>query len=249
MEKSLTITASIPPSVPSLCTALEDAGKNPCGFAFGDECRYFVEVISRRTEPSCSSVTLENILRRDITPQPSRVDRFQLSLTLASSIIQLLQSPWIPRKLVKGDILFTEDTTNSKGPLLSQPQVVKTFHTCPAEDPSPPDSKMRSQHSGALEQLGMLLLELCFGDVLERQPCRTRWPAGDTEMEKAGYDFLAAKEWHVNVNGEAGLDYSDAVDWCLWGYRSSTAETWRRDMLHRVIQPLQRCCDYLRGGV
>lgn len=48
---------------------------------------------------------------------------------------------------------------------------------------------------------------------------------------------MAAKEWHADVNGEAGLDYSEAVDWYLWSHRSSTAETWKRGMLERVVRP------------
>ena len=247
--KSITFATSVPRPILSLCTALVDTEKHHCGFLLGDEHRYYVDVISRRTASSCSSITLENILRRDVKPQPSRLDRFNLSLTIASSVIQLLQSPWIPTKLMKGDILFLEDTTNPEGYLLNEPQVVKQFYPGSEEDSPSPESKVRSRHSVALEQLGMILLELCFGDVLERQPYRQRWPVGNTEMEKAGYDFLAAKEWHADVNAEAGLDYSEAVDWCLWSHRSSTAETWRRDMLERVIRPLQRCRDYLQGEV
>ena len=189
MAKSVAITTSLPRPILSLCTALAETEKHRCGFLLVDECRYYVDVISRRTTSSCSSVTLDNILRQDVKPSPSRVDRFNLSLTIASSVIQLLQSPWIPTKLVKGDILFLEDTTNAECYLLNEPQVVKKF--CPGleEDPSSPDPKVRSRHSGALEQLGMMLLELCFGDVLERLPYRQKWSVGNTEKENAGYGF------------------------------------------------------------
>lgn len=248
MAKSITITASVPRPISSLCAALSETERSHCGFLLEEECRYYVDVISRRTASSYPSVTLESILKRDVTPQPSRVERFTLSLILASSVIQLLQSPWIPSKLVKSDIHFPKDAANPEAYLLGQPQVIKNFLPGSEEDSSFTESKVSSRHGGALEQLGTILLELCFGDTLERQSCRRRWPAGNTETERAGYDFLAAKEWHEQVNGEAGLDYSDAVNWCLWGHRSSTAETWRQDMLRGVIQPLQRCCDYLRGG-
>jgi hypothetical protein len=100
----------------------------------------------------------------------------------------------------------------------------------------------------ALDQLGIILLELCFGKTLEEQPYRERWPAGQNEREKAVFDVMAARDWQCHVNEEAGLDYAEAVGWCLGGNRSAAPESWREDMLRKVIEPLQRCRDYLTGS-
>jgi len=197
-------------------------------------------------------VTLGNILRREVSPPPSRAQRYALSLILASSFLQLLESPWLPRTLEKSDVLFLGDGGNPNVYLLDRPQVVKNFAPKPDEESLSlnSDSGRSRTYADALKQLGIILLELCFGDTLEQQPYRKKWPAGETETEKAGYDFLAASEWLDHVNGEAGLDYSDAVSWCLLGRSSSTPDTWRHDMLRKVIQPLQRCRDYLgEGGI
>jgi len=86
-------------------------------------------------------------------------------------------------------------------------------------------SQRDQAYADALDQLGIILLELCFSETLEQQQFRKKWSAGNTDKEKAGFDFLAAKEWHRLVNEEAGLDYADAVDWCLWGHRSTTPDT------------------------
>lgn len=192
-------------------------------------------------------MTLENILRREVSPPPSRAQRYALSLTLASSFLQLLESPWLPRTLEKSDVLFLGDESNTKVYFLDRPQVVKNFAPKPDEVllSLDSDSGRSRTYADALKQLGIILLELCFGDTLEQQPYRKKWPTGETETEKAGYDFLAASEWLDHVNGEAGLDYSDAVSWCLLGRSSSTPDTWRHDMLRKVIQPLQRCRNYL----
>ncbi|KAL2104826.1 hypothetical protein VUR80DRAFT_9565 [Thermomyces stellatus] len=41
--------------------------------------------------------------------------------------------------------------------------------------------------SRCLSQLGILLLELCFGKFLSEQPCRKEWEAGDTEAERRAF--------------------------------------------------------------
>lgn len=111
---------------------------------------------------------------------------------------------------MKGDILFLKDTTKREGYLLNEPQVVKKSCAGIEEDLSFSNSQVRSRHSGVLEQLDIIVLELCFSNVLERQPYRQRWPVGNTETKKAEYDL-----GHADVNGEAGLDHSEALDWCL----------------------------------
>ncbi|KAJ6437185.1 aldo keto reductase [Purpureocillium lavendulum] len=177
-----------------------------------------------------------------------KAQRFQISLVLASSVLQLLESPWLPKALSKNEVLFTENANDPGNYRLDQPEIVKSLAPRHPED-QPPETRQTQAYNAALDKLGILLLELCFGETLEQQPCRKRWPEGNTDAEKAGFDFLAAKEWHNHVNAEAGLDYADSVDWCLWGYRNSTPDSWRQNMLQRVIQPLQRCCDYLSGRV
>lgn len=65
---------------------------------------------------------------------------------------------------------------------------------------------------------------------------------------KAAFDVAAAQDWQCHVNEKAGLDYAEAVGWCLRGNRSTLPESWRQDMLQKVIQPLQWCSDYLKGS-
>lgn len=98
----------------------------------------------------------------------------------------------------------------------------------------------------SLNQLGIVLLELCFGRPLEEQSSRREWPAGGTAAERRGFDLLAALKWQYDVEEEAGADYSDAVEWCLG--RQHQADRWRQEMLRKVVQPLQRCRDYLAGS-
>jgi hypothetical protein len=208
-----------------------------------------VYIVSQQSKSgqTLSSVTLDQILRGDSLPEPTRTQRYTLSLTLASSFLQLLDSPWIPTAFKKTDILFMPDPNNSNVFLLDQPHINRNLLTIPSGAITSATNTPESKFSDSLDHLGILLLELCFGRTLESHSCRKRWPAGNTPQEKAGFDVMAARDWQRLVNEEAGPDYADAVAWCLGGNRSSPVDRWRKDMLRQVVGPLVRCLDYLGG--
>ncbi|KAK1253288.1 hypothetical protein MKX07_001365 [Trichoderma sp. CBMAI-0711] len=83
-----------------------------------------------------------------------------------------------------------------------------------------PTSTGKHSRHVALDHLGIRLLELCFGQIIDDQPWRKALPAGGNDTEKTCYDILAAREWLGHVNDEAGPAYADAVSWCLLGNRS-----------------------------
>lgn len=181
-------------------------------------------------------VTLDQILRSDAGFRPSRQERYSLALVLASSVLQLLDTPWLPEPLKKTEVVFVADTAGKFH--LEQPQVSRSFSQTTA-------GSVKSTFSQSLDNLGVVLLELCFGDVLENQPHRKNWRAGENDMERAAFDLMAARDWQREVTAEAGPDYSEAVAWCLGGNRSAPPDRWRQEMLRRVVRPLQRCRDYL----
>ncbi|KAK0631100.1 hypothetical protein B0T17DRAFT_488289 [Bombardia bombarda] len=224
--------------------------------------RYYVHPISRQHTTTQPSVTLDQILRGGVSlPRLSRTQRYNIALTLASSFLQLLGSPWLPTAAFhRTDILFIKDKpeyTSGFGQgldnvlRLDQPLVHRQLWPVDShvsKDGTEDEGDFRFADS--LDQLGIMLLELCFGNgVLADQPYRQRWPAGANATEKAVFDVMAARDWQCRVNEEAGPDYAEAVAWCLGGNRSSGLDWWRRDMLSRVIQPLQRCRDYLTAGM
>lgn len=52
------------------------------------------------------------------------------------------------------------------------------------------------------------------------------------------------------MHDEVGLDYTDAVEWCLAGCQKLSAwgdgdNTWRRGMLEKGVVLLDRCYQYL----
>ncbi|ROW11808.1 hypothetical protein VPNG_04992 [Cytospora leucostoma] len=103
----------------------------------------------------------------------------------------------------------------------------------------------RMQLSSSLEMLGIVLLELCFGELLEEQPYRTKHPSfGYGPIERIFY-VAAAKEWHREVEEEAGYEYAVAVGWCLGGMLSTPSNEWRTEMFQKVVHPLESCYGHL----
>lgn len=206
------------------------------------------KVSSHVTTSPPSFATLEQILRGDAFPQPTRRQRFDLALILASSFLQFLHSSWLPIPFGKADVFFKSDPNHSALFKLDQPHIRQQFDGCGKARLSTTDMAAASV-SDSLDQLGIILLELCFGRLLEDQSYRKGWPKGRNAKEAAGYDVMAARDWQCQIRDEAGFDYAEAVGWCLGGNRSTPRDRWREEMFLRVIQGLQRSRDYLTVAV
>ncbi|KAI1377889.1 hypothetical protein F4677DRAFT_413835 [Hypoxylon crocopeplum] len=238
-----------------LCSSLEQGIDGFCGYLTGSDYRYYVYRVSQQQSDSFNSITIDQILRREVSPAPSRRQRYALSFILASSFLQLLDTPWLPESWRKSDIVFISDENKPNMFLLDQPHLSRKFIATP-----PPEDQQtslaitiategsRTRTFRSLELLGIVLLELCFGQPLEAQPCRKQWPTGDGEMQRYAFDFVAAREWVGEVNEEAGPDFDEAIRWCFEGHRNTPPEKWRQEMLRQVVQPLERCHRYLSEG-
>ena len=193
--------------------------------------------------PSTESVSmaqatsLADLLKPDSPFRPTRVQRYGIALTLASSHLQLHSTPWLKEYWTAEDVLFPKDQSNV-AVLLGEPYILANFDS--TTNTSPAMKKDRS-----FSTLGIVLLELCFGCRLEQH---TKW-------QTPGYAVLqndpmirqtVACEWLDDVQGEAGEDYANAVNWTL---RQAPAmlkdEKWREEFARNVVQPLQRYYEYL----
>lgn len=241
--------SSMTQQISNLCASLKSPKSSCCGYLSVDDCKYYVYTVSRRTANVVPSISLDQILRREVQPVPKRSQRYALSLSIASSFIQLLDSPWLPSASIrKADIHFLGDLDNPNIFLIDQPHINPDFTLTRPEAPAAAKPTSPISVTEALDHLGIMLLELCFGQALQDQPYRGRWPAGSDERERACFDIMAARDWQREVNDEAGQDFAEAVAWCLGGNRSTPPDKWRQEMLKRVIKPLQRCLDYLKLG-
>ncbi|RSL74711.1 hypothetical protein CEP51_011480 [Fusarium floridanum] len=257
-QKPPSITLTCPPPgagfgvtqrISILCTVLDKTKGSCCGFLSEEDSRFYVYTVSSQVSTSPPSfATLEQILRGDASPQPTRRERFDLALILASSFLQFLDSSWLPIPFGKADVLFKSDPDNSTLFQLDQPHIRQQFDGRGTAKLSS-TTMTAASISDSLDQLGIILLELCFGKLLEDQSYRKAWPRGGNAKEAAGYDVMAARDWQCQIPYEVGSDYAQAVGWCLGGNRSTPRDRWREEMFLRVIQGLQKSRDDLAGAI
>lgn len=227
-----------------LCTvlALDPLTKEGYGFLEDDHKRYYIypaskdSPIPRADEP----VSLHDLLQMKHTPPLKRRQRYTLALTLASSFVQLWESAWLPpSSWSRNDILFLRDADNTNVILLDRPYISRKFNNT--------SSTQLNQANGleGIPFLGILLLELCFGVLVEETSSRQQYPSGDAKMDQF-FDQLVGMEWLRDVVDEAGPDFAEAASWCLVGSRSlGGGDDWRQQLFEKVVQPLERCDSYL----
>ncbi|KAM3550099.1 hypothetical protein ARSEF4850_008513 [Beauveria asiatica] len=232
----------------------------------GDSCRVALNPVCP-SRPAITSTTawdtisLEALLRKDTPRVLTRRERYLISLTLASSYLQLKSSPWIHPEWSKRDILFLRSGPNPKRIRLDQPYISRHFEGADNAEDGDDDDDIAvpmgwlDRNDRTLVSLGIMLLELCFGTALEEHETRKRYnyhPASPEEASVAAADpFLdtaAALEWFQRVAEEAGPEFADAIDWCLKNMPGSgefdgKLDRWREELFAKVVLPLKYCYD------
>lgn len=204
-----------------------------------DSCQYSVRALPTQTEPA-TSITLVDALHRD-HPQRlwrDRTSRFRLALAIASSHLQLVSAAWISSHWSVKDILFPLQSSGCDGEAnLEMPFVEAKFKDASESVPRRPDR--------AFTSLGIILMELLFGELLDNHPLwqRDGWSAMRSD---AFMRMLVAKQWVDNVLAEGGPLYSNAVRWCLTESPSKLeGDQWQKDLAERVVLPLERSCEWI----
>lgn len=125
----------------------------------------------------------------------SRHERYKIASVLASSLLQLQTTPWLAHKLEKKNIFFFVQGSKV---LVEQPYIRHSFSSTktsrpPSESPTPtPANRFAVRNS--LNTLGILLLELCFGQSIEDQEIRKCYLGPDGKPH-AGTDYMTARDW------------------------------------------------------
>jgi hypothetical protein len=183
------------------------------------------------------AVSLESLLCKDSKITLTRRQRYLIALTLASSHLQLQSTPWISSQWNKKDILFLKDVKNPDKILLDQPYISRDFAPTPA-------ASEYANNDRNLSNLGIMLLELCFGTALEDHEIRQKYPTGS--VPNPFLDIAAALEWSPRAVEEAGPEFADAIMWCLRfvpesGESDEKLGKWREELFLKVVEPLKYC--------
>jgi len=63
--------------------------------------------------------------------------------------------------------------------------------------------------------------------------------------------LITALQWfNESVQGEAGPEFADAIEWCLIsqiGRRMSSDGKWKEELFEKVVEPLRCCYKHLTG--
>lgn len=188
------------------------------------------------------TVTLEMLLHKQSEITLSRRQRYSIALTLASSHLQLYSSPWLTAQWSKKDIVFLRDKDFPDSVVADQPYISRDFA------PSVPNSGPMFAHGDrSIFNLGIMLLELCFGVALEDHKLRPNFTHNG--QSNPYLELAQAREWCSSACDEAGPEFADAIQWCLqMNSIEVKSKEGRERLFAEVVKPLQNCHDAMTGG-
>lgn len=242
-----------PPKITDLCTKITSCSADlpKYGCLKGDELRYLVQPIDKAATEPQQYITLDALLSASSSNTFTRRQRLQVAVILASSHIQLHPTPWLKSKWSKKDILFLYDPKDCTKLCVDHPYISRSLsklrpHSSPTV--ATPASNMHI-FQDSIRNLGIILLELCFGTAVEDHKLRQSTNASD-EATLQVLNYAAATQWARDVAEEAGPEYEDAVSWCLHNVPDSgnvkgKEDRWREDMYVNVVEKLKCCHDKL----
>ncbi|KAK3073075.1 hypothetical protein LTR53_005652 [Teratosphaeriaceae sp. CCFEE 6253] len=227
--------------ISQLCSAMVACGMSPAFLGALTDAEKGSQY-SVHSQPEQKMTAQEITLKEALGRRLKRSDRFRIALAVASSHLQLHSTSWARKQWAAEDILFP-----STGPSASDIVIDKPYVSANFVDRQPSMSRAHKTTDRSFASLGVMLMELLFGVGLEAHEL---WlsPGFADNKSKPLFRQMVAREWADSVDGEAGPDMSAAVMWCL-NESPTTLEgdQWRRDLAHKVVLPLQNCCDWIQG--
>ncbi|KAG8528974.1 uncharacterized protein KY384_006663 [Bacidia gigantensis] len=176
----------------------------------------------------------------------SRFERYTVAVVLASSLLQLYSSPWVGETWSKEDIHFMKAPAGAlQSVLIDRPYISRKFTSYTPETCHLPDCRPTQYQTSTknLQALGIMLLELCFGEAIEDQPIREKYLGRDGQPNDMT-DFSTAQHWWQNYAlGEGGPEFYEAIRRCLFcafGPKSTDLEDdeLRSAVYNEVVEPL-----------
>ncbi|KAI9050907.1 hypothetical protein LZ554_005021 [Drepanopeziza brunnea f. sp. 'monogermtubi'] len=225
------------PEITDLCTTIKTCPTDhPYGFLKEESRQYIVQ-------PLCKA-----------NNKPPELQRFQIALILTSSHIQLHPTPWLNSQWSKREILFIYEATDPSKICTDQPYVSRSLSRALGQTTATtaaPNPASNYTFQNSIRNLGIILLELCFGKVVEDHTLSSDLGMAAADDKRLQFlKYCVATEWLKEVVEEAGPEYANAVNWCLHHDPGSTGadgveERWREVMFSNVVEPLRRCRDLL----
>jgi hypothetical protein len=177
----------------------------------------------------------------------STIDKYALASTLASAVLQLYNTPWLPTAWSSGDIFMLKTTTGSTLP--SQFYVSQTFDS--ARTKSTITKRRRFVKNEMVFALGVALLELSYGQPL--LSLKTPDDLNDEGMEDSITEFSIAKRLAYRINEREMENYAKSVLRCVTcNFDTFSCDfenrVFREKFLNGVVAPLRADYEYATAG-
>ena len=201
------------------------------------------------------TISLEDLLRHQLA---EKRDRLRLGVQLASAVIQLHATGWLNERWGRRDIHFFLDAelprlAGSGGyqsvPVFEKPFLRRDFRKGLPDSQSQqnmPDLAQRSlvKYDASLFSLGIVLVELWFGECIEDFPEYPRATAHHEVSSNDNAEYQTADILLRKINQNEGLIYGNAVRRCIRGL-DCTATSLEEDELKNkahshVVYELER---------
>jgi hypothetical protein len=182
-------------------------------------------------------------------PQFAQQERLQLAITLASSVLQLHETPWLEESWGKDSIFFLNRTgkTQYDQPFVSY-HINHAILSSASAVPSQINCVIRNQ---TLYALGVALIELYYRKPIAElhQDADGAQNTGDAFLDLVT-EFRTADRLAEALLSEAGAKYSDAVRRCIrcdFDQRASSLEDakFQKAVYQGVVAQLQENYEYL----
>ena len=224
--------------IKSLCSTIQNIPEmfTNVGVLVSNNSKYQV-LIPRAPLTSARVLSLAELLS---LPKPQMSERLKLCVVLASSVLQLHGTEWLPKRWGKQDIyLIQGDSSRSSRPSLDTPVVRHAF-----TPDSVPEASIESHTIDcnlSLFSLGIVLIELFFWRSLESfQASEPQDCHGTSDRAR----YTAAKRLINAVYEGAGDNYGIITQRCIecLDHRDTRMENneFKNKVYHKVLQPLEK---------
>jgi hypothetical protein len=171
--------------------------------------------VDKHQQHSWSSLSLRQILsgQASIGQPLTRYDKLQTAVQIASSILQLYNTPWLDEKWTKDDVHFVKKPSSEARALYKHPYVKRDFSAnCNNTATQAQQTKSRLIRNQTLFTLGVLLIEIWYGKPIGKLHTTDDLDCANTP----GPDWCAADRLvRHELEYEAGKTYKEAVRRCL----------------------------------
>ena len=190
-----------------------------------------------------SFISLATLLQGQENSRLTRHERYNIASILASSLVQLQSTPWLAEEIEKSTIFFCRQDNKV---FVGRPYIrhsfvtLKTSQTCSNAPVQPPMSP-RFMARNSLINLGILLLELRFGQPIESQAIRNMCLGSDGKPHNST-NYMTALLW-ADMDCEEDPALEHIVKCCVF-YNFEEKPDWNNKkftqaVYNSIVEPLE----------